>query len=134
MNRAPCVRFAILIRPKISEKPAASRNNSPPSERLLRVWMTQYCSLRLQVFRGREISRVHRVLEELLGLVGPELADVRIGLDHAVHQPAVLALDLADVDVADDVAVAVELHRAAAGVHFDAANRFHEGLLVLDVA
>jgi hypothetical protein len=37
MKRPPCVRFAILIRPKISEKPAARRNSNPPSERLFRV-------------------------------------------------------------------------------------------------
>jgi hypothetical protein len=44
MKSAPCVRFAILIRPKISENPAASRKSSPPSARLLRVWIAQYCS------------------------------------------------------------------------------------------
>src|ERR1700704_3013236 len=108
MNSAPCVRFAIRISPKMSEKPAASRNSSPPSARLFSVWMTQNCSLGLQVFRRREVARVHRILQELLRLVGPELAHVRIGVDHPVHQPAVLALDLADVDVADHVAVAVE--------------------------
>jgi hypothetical protein len=43
MNNAPCVRFAILISPKMSENPAASRNSSPPNARLLSVWIAQYC-------------------------------------------------------------------------------------------
>src|SRR5258708_27889097 len=132
MKSAPWVRFAIRISPKMSEKPAASRNRSPPSARLFSVWMTQNCRSRLQILRRREVARVHRVLEELLGLVGPELAHVRIGLDHGVHQPAVLALHLAAVVVADDVAVLVEADRAARGVHLETAHRPHEGFLVLD--
>src|ERR1700730_16789567 len=115
MKRAPCVRFAILIRPKISENPAARRNSSPPSARLFSVCTTQNCtrsgssgaSSRFQVLRRRPVARIHRVLQELLGLVGPELADVGIGMDDPVDQPAVLALDLADLDVADDVAVLI---------------------------
>src|SRR3954469_13004618 len=105
MKSAPCVRLAMRIRPKMSENPAASRNSSPPSARLFSVWMTQNCMERseaarwnqsseaarwsslLQVLRRREVPRVHRVLQELLGLVGPELADVGIGMDHRVHQP-----------------------------------------------
>src|SRR6266404_4101112 len=108
MNNAPCVRFAIRISPKMSEKPADSRKSRAPSARLFSVWMTQNCSLGLQVFRRREVARVHRVLQELLRVVGPELAHVRIGVDHAVHQPGVLALDLADVDISNDIAVRVE--------------------------
>src|SRR5713226_5040668 len=107
MNSAPCVRLAMRISPKMSEKPAASRNSRPPSARLFSVWMTQNCSLGLQIFRRREVARVHRVLQELLRVVGPELAHVGIGVDHAVHQAPVLALHLADVDVADHVAVFV---------------------------
>src|SRR5437867_12870554 len=68
MKRAPWVRFAIRIRPKISEKPADSRNSRAPSARLFSVWMTQNCSLGLQVLRRREVARVHRVLQELLRL------------------------------------------------------------------
>src|SRR5438105_14243546 len=99
MKSAPCVRLAILIRPKMSEKPDARRNSSPPSARLFSVWIAQYCKSAFEVLRGREISRVDRVLQERLGLVGPELADVRVGVDHLVHQPPELAHDLADVDV-----------------------------------
>src|SRR5258708_37154076 len=134
MKRAPCVRLAMRISPKMSEKPAASRKSRPPSARLFSVWMTQNCSLGLQVARRREVARVQRVLEELLRVVGPELAHVGIGVDHAVHQAPVLALHLADVDVADDVAVLIEPDLAARGVHLEAAHRLHEGLLVLDSA
>src|SRR5882672_3808901 len=42
MNSAPCVRLAILIRPKMSEKPAARRNSNPPSAMLFSVWIAQY--------------------------------------------------------------------------------------------
>src|SRR5919206_2450618 len=99
MYSAPCVRLAIRIRPKISEKPAARRNSSPPSARLFSVWIAQYCKLLFQVLRRRPVARIHRVLQELLGLVLPELADVRVGMDHPVNEALVLALDLADVDV-----------------------------------
>src|SRR5947207_13067273 len=94
MKSAPWVRFAMRISPKISEKPADSRNSRAPSARLFSVWMTQNCSLGLQVLRRRKVARVHRVLQELLRVIGPELAHVGIGVDHAVHQPPVLALHL----------------------------------------
>src|SRR2546422_990242 len=134
MKRAPWVWFAIRISPKISEKPAESRNSRAPSARLFSVWMTQNCSLGLQVLRRRKVARVHRVLQELLRVIRPELAHVGIGVDHAVHQAPVLALHLADVDVADVVAVLVEPDLAARGVHLEAAHRLHEGFLVLDPA
>src|SRR6266478_2598100 len=56
----PWVRFAMRIRPKISEKPAASRNSRPPRARLFRVWMIQYCINE----RGRKI-RPRFLLSEL---------------------------------------------------------------------
>src|SRR3954464_10726188 len=134
MNRPPCVRFAILIRPKISENPAASRNNSPPNARLLSVWIAQYCRLGLQILGWRVVPGIRRVLQVLLGLVGPELAHVRIGVDHLVHQPSLLARDAPDVDVSDHVAVLVKRYRPAAGVDLGRAHRLHESRLVLDVA
>src|SRR5215831_56454 len=111
MYNDPCVRFAMRIRPKISEKPAASRNSSPPRARLFSVWMIQYCTkkragcpgpldpflLGFEVLRRRPIARIHRVLEEVRLLVRPELADVRVGVDDGVHKAPVLALHLADV-------------------------------------
>src|SRR5437868_4579737 len=59
---------------------------------------------------------VDRLFQELVRVVGPELADVRIGLDDGVDELAALLFDLADVDVADHVAVLVERHRAAGGL------------------
>ena len=41
MNIEPCVRFGIRISPKISEKPADSRNNRPPNVTLLTVSSSQ---------------------------------------------------------------------------------------------
>src|SRR5947199_284203 len=43
MKKAPCVRFASLIKPKMSENPEESRKSRPPSDRLLRPWMIQNC-------------------------------------------------------------------------------------------
>src|SRR5712664_1680582 len=105
----------------MSEKPAASRNSIPPSARLFSVCMIQYCTrkgagcpgpvfprlLRLEILGGRPVARVHRILQELLRFVRPELAHVRVGMDDAVHQASVFALYLADVHAADDVAQAV---------------------------
>ena len=54
MNSAPCVRLAMRMSPKISEKPAASRNSSPPSARLFSVWMIQNC------MRAKSGSGSHR--------------------------------------------------------------------------
>src|SRR5450755_1213625 len=99
MKNAPCVRFASRIRPKISENPDDSRNNRPPSDRLLRPWMIQNCivgrscpevarfgapqhlaELLLQVLCRRIVARVDRVFQECGLVIGPELADVRISL------------------------------------------------------
>ena len=38
----------------------------------------------LAKFAGREVAAVERLLEERVLVVGPELADVRIGLDHRI--------------------------------------------------
>src|SRR5262249_4675922 len=93
-------------------------------------------ALWFEIFSTRPgFAVVDRVLEELVGIVGPELADVRIGLDHRIDQLAALLLDLADIDVTDHVAVFVEAHRTAAG--FDLVARAQRGLqrvLVLDLA
>src|SRR5262245_58144807 len=136
MKSPPCVRLAILIRPKISENPAASRNSSPPSARLLSVWMAQYCTgrsedarSRLQVLGRGVFPRIGRVLQILVGLVGPELAHVRVRVHHLVHQPALLAGHTPYVDVPYHVAVLVERYRPAAGVDLDRAHRLHEGRL-----
>src|SRR5882672_10924435 len=61
-----------------------------------------------QVLRGRPIARIDRIFQKLLRIVGPELAHAGIGEDDRVDQPAFLAFDLANIDVADDIAVLVE--------------------------
>src|SRR3954470_15755873 len=111
-----------------------SKNSSPSRTKKLgpRLRGDDGLRLLLEVFRRREVARIHRVLQELLRLVRPELAHVRIGVDHRVDEPAFLARHLADVHVADHVAVLVELHRPAAGVEVARAHRLHERLLVLD--
>ncbi len=43
MKNAPCARFGMRIRPKISEKPDDSRNSRPPKATLFSVWMIQNC-------------------------------------------------------------------------------------------
>src|SRR4030081_3376955 len=122
MKKAPCVRFASRIRPKSSENPDESRNNRPPSDRLLRPWMIQNCivgrsypescalrcsaaqaELLLQVFCRRIVARVDRVFEECGLVIGPELADIRVGLDDGVDQPPVFPGNFSDVNVADGI-------------------------------
>src|SRR5262249_27190838 len=81
------------------------------------------------------LAIVDRMLEELVRVVGPELADVGIVRDHGVDELTALLLDLANVDVADHVAVLVEAHRAAAGCYFVARpQRRLQRIFVLDLA
>src|SRR5499427_9565867 len=91
---------------------------------------------RLDVLSARPgLAIVDRMLEELARVIGPELADVGIGLDHGVDELAALLLDLADVDVADHVAVLVEAHRPATSWHFVARPQPPlQRILVLDPA
>src|SRR5919108_4788279 len=92
-------------------------------------------ALLLEVLRRRIVARIDRVLEKLVLLIGPELADVGIGLDHRVDVTAVLLLHLADIDVADRIAELVEPQRAAQGVrHLRLPERLYECVLVLGLA
>src|SRR5439155_23187314 len=70
----------------------------------------------LAVLAGRVVPRVERLLEIVLGLVLPELADGRVGGDHGVLQATAHALDLADVNVLDGIALGVHRERPARGV------------------
>src|SRR5260221_96092 len=152
MKNPPCVRLASRIRPKMSENPDDSRNSRPPSERLLRPWMIQNCivgrsrsetrggalpyrkQLGFEISCRRIIARINWILQECGLVVGPELGDIRICLDHGIYQPAVAARHLSDINVADGVAEIVKLDEAPHGVGVAAADGRHQGLLVLDVA
>src|SRR4029453_3869758 len=65
-----------------------------------------------QILRRRIVTSVDLIGQEALLVVGPELADIRVGLDHGVDELSAFALALADEDVADHVAIAVEADRA----------------------
>src|SRR6267142_6170473 len=118
MKNEPCVRFGIRISPKISENPADSRNNSPPSVMLLTASTNQraIAPAARSALQRRIIPRVHRLRQEPLLLVRPELAHLGIGLDGRVDQLVALPLHATDVEVPDDVAQVIEAHRASRGV------------------
>src|ERR1700722_17663540 len=104
MNIEPCVRFGIRISPKISEKPADSRNNRPPNVTLLTVSSTQNVISGALALPGRKhwqtqirrllfssafcqrwvVARVNRMREEFLFGPVPELTDIVISLDGLV--------------------------------------------------
>src|SRR5262249_17272314 len=142
MNSEPCVRFGMRISPKISEKPADSRNSRPPNAMLFAA-STQRFMRRLSLgpdagrsaLQRRIVARVDRLRQEPLLVVGPELADVRVGLDRRVDELAVLALAAPDVEVADHVAEMIEAERSARRVReVDAAHGGDEGVLVVGLA
>src|SRR5262249_60241541 len=139
MKNEPWVRFGIFIRPKISEKPAERRNSRPPSVMLLiastthkfmrhdpsggfaaaipsggrpggarRAHWARLCVAPSRAKR-RIVARVHRLGQEPLLVVRPELAHVRIGLDRRVDELVALLLAAADVEGPDDVAEVVEV-------------------------
>src|SRR5437016_6098372 len=117
MKKEPCIRLGIRISPKMREKPDESRNSKPPSATLFTAKvshrrMCQY-SLLLEVLGRRIITRVNRVRQECLFLVGPELAHIRIGFNYRIDELAILLLTPADEDVADDIAIWIELDGAA---------------------
>src|SRR5579875_3954315 len=143
MKNEPCVRLGMRMSPKISEKPAESRNRSPPSVMLLTVrsshrFMFDPAALPTwsrSGFERRVIARVDRLGEEPFLVIGPELAHILVGLDGVIDELAVLLLDFADIDVADDVAVVVEADRSARRIgQRHAAQRRNKGFLVVGIA
>src|SRR5579864_2998906 len=66
--------------------------------------------------RRREVARERRLLHELFRVEGPELADLRIGLEDRVDELPVLPLDLADADIEHRRPELVEVHRAVGTV------------------
>src|SRR2546421_7768160 len=144
MKKAPCVRFASLIKPKMSENPEESRKSRPPSDRLLRPWMIQNCivcrsrpvsparihacsgaDLLLQVLRRRIIARINGVLQELGLVIGPELRDIGISLDHGIDQSPVGFCHFADVDISNRITKLVELDDAPDRLGAAAADSSH---------
>src|SRR5580700_989249 len=125
MNIEPWVRLGIRISPKIRENPADSRNSRPPNVTLLTVSSSQNvisAALALaelpSALRQRWIiARVDRMRQKFLFGPSPELADILIGLDDLVPEfEAVFGAfrpAAPDIEVADDVAEAVELERSA---------------------
>src|SRR5713101_6387684 len=114
-----------------------TRGHSATVERLLRLalYPAPLPTSLLQILRRRGVARIDRILQELVLLVGPELADVGIGLDDGVDVFAALLLHLADIAVADHVAELVEPYRAAQRVrHFRVLERLDEDVLVLSLA
>src|SRR5260370_32773204 len=71
------------------------------------------CTGSLQIPSWRIVARVNRIGQKFVLGIGPELADVRVALDHRIDELPVLALAFANEDVADDVAEVVELDRPA---------------------
>src|ERR1700680_3183871 len=125
MKKEPCIRFGMRISPKISEKPADSRNSRPPSAMLFTARVSQrliaayvrdpiLCAASLlQILRQREVSRIDRVRQKRLLVVSPELAHIGIGLDHGVDEAAVFLLATADEHGPHHVAEMIELDRTA---------------------
>src|SRR5207247_7140914 len=118
MKNEPWARFGIFINPKISEKPADRRNRSPPSVMLLTASSSQRLTLGglPSAFHRRIVARVHRLRQEPLLVVGPELADLGIRLDRCVDELVALLFASPDVEAPDHVAEAVERERPAGRV------------------
>src|SRR5262245_30429435 len=127
MKNEPCVRLGIFIRPKISEKPADSRNSKPPSVMLFTASTShKFIAFRFERrlcrrhgyrgggregaaeapsrFQWRVVARVHGLRQEPLLVVRPELAHLRVRLDRGVDQLAALLLAAPDVEGPHDVA------------------------------
>src|SRR5215470_8557350 len=154
MKNEPCVRFGIFMSPKISENPAESRNNKPPSVMLLTASTThrfmrsrferRRCRRNRSPGGGREgtaeapsrakrriVARVHRLRQEPLLLVGPELAHLLVRLDRRVDELVALLLALPDVEAPDHVADVIEREGSARRVgERDAAERPDERVAV----
>src|SRR5215813_14043077 len=83
----------------------------------------------------RIVARVERHLQELVGIVFPELAHCRIGEDHGVLELAAYSLHLAHVDVLDGIAPLVDDDRPAGKVfELDLLEGSQEGVAILHLA
>src|SRR6267142_3083230 len=139
MKKEPCVRFGIFMSPKINENPAESRNSRPPSVMLLTASTTQrFMTFRFERrlcrrnpfpgggregaaeapsrFQRRIVAGVHRLREEPLLVVRPELADLGIGLDRRIDELVALLFTPTDVEAPDHVAEVIEREGPARGI------------------
>src|ERR1700674_3542202 len=115
-NWAPGYRPSATWRVTSSDRRSSWRESSPSEDGeadASGIVMISLLSLGSAVLARGKLARVHGLLQELLGIVFPELADLGIRVDHRVLKLAVHPLDLADVDVLDGVAERVHLHRTA---------------------
>src|SRR5215471_11901954 len=106
--------------PGVSAMPTMSKPCSSPRRAIRSVYSGVYGQKKNPTrmrprsgLGGRIVARVGGTLEELLGLVGPELRDRRVRMDHRVHELATGLLHADDVDVLGGIAVLVELDGTA---------------------
>src|SRR5260370_37491797 len=69
------------------------------------------CTGSLQIPSWRIVARVNRIGQKFVLVIGPELADVRVALDHRIDELPVLALAFANEHVAHSVSEVVEFDR-----------------------
>src|SRR5229473_339362 len=105
--------------PGVSAMPTRSKPSSSPRRAMRAVYSGVYGQKKkptriggLRLGRGI-LARVGRALEELLRLVGPELRDGRVGVDHGGGELAADLVHPQHVDVLGRVAPVVELDRPA---------------------
>src|SRR6516165_11999166 len=72
----------------------------------------RFASWLFEILARRKIAREHRLFNELLGIIGPKLAHLRVGFDDRVGEFAIYTRHFADVDVEDRRSVFVESYRA----------------------
>src|SRR5215467_496982 len=129
--------------PGVSAMPTMSKPCSSPRRAMRSVYSGVYGQKKNPTrmrprsgLGGRIVARVGGTLEELLGLVGPELRDGRIRMNHRVHELAAGLLHADDVDVLGGIAVLVELDGTARVGHRlnGVANGRHQLLPVLHLA
>src|SRR5215813_14229175 len=88
-----------------------------------------------QILAGWIVARERRLGDKFCGVVGPELAYLRIGLDNSVGKLAIYARHLADIDIEDGCPILVEPHRPDRSVaQAHVVHRFEEGRRVVGVA
>src|SRR5271157_3630497 len=71
----------------------------PPLHRFLKLW-----------FERGKFPAVDGLLQEFLGLIGPELGNVGIGIDHRILELPADSFYLADINVLDWISIGVQAH------------------------